>query len=154
MGNSFENSNQFGNAQLAELETDGFEAIDFNKDVFGLEPDNFVLDLDALDDDEDLIVDSSSFEELGQSHPDWIQFCDVTLATRSKEIYIKGVFSYLEWRSSHRMPEVSLELNLKAYFCEIADKKNEDDTYFYARTKFRSMASVFLAFWTYTGAFG
>ena len=95
--------------------------------------------------------------DIGQQHPDWIQFLG-TLEYFSKKIY-SGVMDLFIMAYSQAILTVQQEGGqqpnileiLKAHFERLHEAKKLDGSPKVAPTRFRSMASVYLAFWLNTG---
>jgi hypothetical protein len=93
--------------------------------------------------------------DIGQQHPDWMQFLG-TLESSSKKIYsgVMNSFIMVYSQAVHNVqegqqPEI-LEI-LKAHFERLHEEKKLDGSPKVAPTRFRSMDSVYLAFWLNTG---
>ena len=83
--------------------------------------------------------------DIGQQHPDWLQFLG-TLESSSKKIYVGVMDSFILAYSQAilavqgQQPEI-LEI-LKAHFERLHEEKKLDGSPKVAPTRFRSMASI------------
>jgi len=96
-------------------------------------------------------------EQIGQQHPDWLQFLG-TLESSSKKIYSGVMDSFIVAYSqaintAQGQQPVDILVNLKAHFERLHEEKKVDGSPKVAPTRFRSMASVYLAFWLNTGCY-
>jgi len=93
--------------------------------------------------------------DIGQYHPDWLQFLG-TLEPSSKKIYSGVMDSFIMMCSqpySTPIAEPDILVRLKAHFERLHGEKKLDGSPKVAPSRFRSMASVYLAFWLNTGNF-
>jgi len=104
-----------------------------------------------LDEDNTLSKPVVEFE-FGQSHPDWLQFLG-NLSLNSKLVYEKTMFEYIVWHGTIDHSSFTEIQSVRFYFSTIYELKKEDGTPKFAPTRFRTMASIFMAFWKYTGMF-
>jgi len=92
--------------------------------------------------------------DIGQQHPDWLQFLG-TLESSSKKIYVgvmdSFILAYSQAILAVQGQQPDILVILKAHFERLHDEKKVDGSSKVAPTRFRSMASVYLAFWLNTG---
>ena len=106
---------------------------------------------DLLQSQAELIPTNASVPilDIGQHHQDWIHFLD-TLAPGSRKAYENQIRLFAEWlalQTEHR----SDEENVKVYFNEQHDLNILPGAKSFAPTRYRSMASIFMSFWSYSG---
>lgn len=97
-------------------------------------------------------VDPTILIDFGQNHPDWILFLS-TLSGSSKPRYEKTIIDFITWISSGEDTSVPSEQLFRDYFVLIHEINNRPGAPSFAASRYRSMASVFVSFWTYSGKF-
>mmetsp|Transcript_28180 Transcript_28180/g.38777 ORF Transcript_28180/g.38777 Transcript_28180/m.38777 type:complete len:425 (-) Transcript_28180:163-1437(-) len=88
--------------------------------------------------------------DFGQRHPDWILFLS-TLSESSKPRYEKTILDFITWISSGEDTSLPAEQLFRDYFVMIHESNNMPGAASFAPSRYRSMASVFVSFWTYSG---
>jgi integrase len=96
-------------------------------------------------------IDPVILIDLGQNHPDWLMFL-TTLSSKSKPLYEKIILDFVTWVSSGEVDRsLSSESLFREYFVMLHAKNSLPGAASFAPSRYRSMASIFLSFWTYTG---
>lgn len=89
----------------------------------------------------------------GQNHPDWIQFVSCTLKANSQDIYNKRVNDLILWVMANEssVATVTPEIMVKDFLTHLESLKKVDGSPAYAKSRFRSLASIYEKFWLYSG---
>mmetsp|Transcript_3078 Transcript_3078/g.4273 ORF Transcript_3078/g.4273 Transcript_3078/m.4273 type:complete len:429 (+) Transcript_3078:47-1333(+) len=111
------------------------------------------LNVDELIASQQLIptqLDPPIIFDIGQQHPDWIFFLS-SLSKSSRPQYEKVIMDFVTWVSANNPNGLALEQLFRDYFVQIYEFNNRPGAPSFAATRYRSMASIFVSFWTYTG---
>ena len=98
-------------------------------------------------------IDPPILIDFGQNHPDWILFLS-TLSENSKPRYEKTILDFVSWISSGDVDSsLAAEQLFRDYFVMMYEFNNRPGAAPFAPSRYRSIASVFVSFWTYCGIF-